>query len=381
MKHDEQRILCALPGLPETKTGGGIVLYEIVAHLVTRGNVEVVVPVPGHLQAEFEETKRDPAFAGIVWHPLVDGRTPGLLGYVSRMLGAAPADVAKFAVEENRVILERCRAAFQPTVELAISTWALAAYRDFALPRIARLYMVNVDPRIVTYFGPSLKRRIATLVDRPKVAGLCRRAVTMAGRVGAISEADIAALNRMGRRTDVLHVPPLMQPVPIDRSRAEPFTVLITTNFTYPPNARSLERFLDRCWPHVDPRARLTVTGKDEGNRLRALCGRDSRVTYAGCLDTPALDAAFAATAVAVNPTCTGSGFQVKLLDAIARGVPIVSTAFSNRIGPAIPASDDPRELAALINEQLVPGDAPSFDYGAFYQNAVVAWDRFLFDA
>jgi len=378
MASSPHRILCVLPSLPERRTGGGIVLYEVMRHLVLRGSVEAVVPVPAHLQSDFAEVRCDPLLAGVAWRPLEERRTPGLRGYVSRILGRAPADVAKFAFEENRRTLEARRREFRPTCELAISSWALAPYRDFALPPPVRLYMFNVDPLIVPYYGPSLKRKIASLVERPKVARLCRRAVTMAGRVGAISAADVPELDRMGRRHDVLHVPPLMPPVPLDRSRAEPFTVLITTNFTYPPNVVSLERFLAECWPHVDPRARLTVTGRDEGDRLRKLCDRHPRVTYAGCLDTATLDAAFATAAVAVNPTCTGSGFQVKLLDAIARGVPIVSTRFSNRIGPAIPSTDDPRGLAELVNERLVPSDETLFDYPDFHRAAVAAWDSFL---
>jgi hypothetical protein len=355
-------------------------LCEIVAYLATRGHVEVVVPVPEHLAAEFEAAKRDPAFADVVWHTLAEHKAPGLRGAAARMLKAAPVEVAKYAVEANRLVLERCRAALEPTVELAISSWALAAYRDFALPKDARLYMFNVDPRIVTYFGPSLKRKVATLVDRPKVARLCRRAVTMAGRVGAISAADVADLDRIGRRHDVTYVPPLMRPRPLDRSRSEPFTVLITTNFTYPPNVVSLEAFLRDSWPLVDARARLTVTGKDEAGALAALCGRHPRVTYAGCVSASELDERFARTAVAVNPTRVGSGFQVKLLDALARSVPVVSTQFSNRIGPAVPSSDDPKMLAALIDERLVPGRTDVFDYDAFYRAAVAAWDAYLVD-
>jgi len=69
----------------------------------------------------------------------------------------------------------------------------------------------------------------------------------------------------------------------------------------------------------------------------------------------------------------------VKLLDAIARGRPIVSTAWSNKLGPAIPSSDDPAELAALITARLEPSRTPAFDYAAFYREAVAAWERFLF--
>lgn len=374
-----RRVLVVLPGIPERRTGGGLLLFEVLAHLASRADVAAVVPVGEHGAADFDEAARDPLLARVEWHRLTPHRAPGIGGYAARLVAALPLEVHKFAVEANWRTLEAVRERLRPDAELAISSWALAAYRGAVFPPGVRLYMVNVDPAIVWYDGPSLKRRIACLVDRPKVDRLCRRALRAAERVGAISAADVPDLERMGRRRDVAHVPPLMRPQPVDRSRARADTVLITTNFTYSQNVTSLEWFFREVWPRVSGRARLTVTGKDEQDRLARLCCSQPRTDYAGLLSPSALDAAFAETAVAVNPTRRGSGFQIKLLDAIARGVPIVSTAFSNRIGDAIPSSDDPRELAALIDARLVPGTVPPFDYAGFHRDAVVAWERFLF--
>lgn len=373
-----QRTLCVLPHQPERQTGGGILLYELLLYLKSRGEVAVVVPVVRHLECDFTDLRNDPLLAGITWHPLAARRTPGARGYGERLLSPVPTEVAKFATADNMAILDGVRRDWRPTAELAVSSWALAAYRGLSFPPDVRLYMVNVDPDIVRHDGPSLKRRLACLIDRPKVERLCSRAVAEAARVGSISAADVPALNRLGGRADVAHVPPLMRPRPLDRSQVEPDTVLITTNFTYSQNVTSLEWFFRECWPHVAPQARLTVTGKDDAGRLETLCRRQPRTAYAGCLDAAGLDAEFARTAVAVNPTRLGSGFQIKLLDAIARGVPIVSTAFSNRIGPAIPASDDPRILATLITARLTPGSVPPFDYDTFYRDAVTLWDLFL---
>lgn len=371
--------LCVLPAVPDRVTGGGVLLHELVAFLASRGRVAVVVPVNDATQAALAACKREPDLTDVEWHGLPERRTPGLSGYLQRLAGSLPSDASKLATAGNQATLERLRRAFQPTVELAVSSWMLAAYAGLRLPPNVRLFMINVDPDIVLYDGPSLKRRLACMIDRPKVDRLCRRAVSLAGSVGAISASDVATLNAMGGREDVAYVPPLMRPQPVDRSRAEPNTVLITTNFTYSQNAISLEWFFRECWPHVSDRARLTVTGKDEGNRLATLCRLNPRTTHAGCLPSAALDDAFARTAVAVNPTRLGSGFQIKLLDAIARGVPIVSTAFSNKIGPAIASSDDPKILADLINARLAPGCMPPFDYAGFHRDAIAAWDRFLF--
>ena len=375
----EQRTLCVLPAVPEQTTGGGLLLHELLAFLKTRGPVAAVMPVSEAITSAPRAAAAHDDLAGIEWHRLRELRVPGLFGYVTRVLASIPSDASKVATAANHDRLERVRRGFRPTVELAVSSWALAAYEGLWFPPTTRLFMINVDPEIVRYDGPSLKRRLACLIDRPKVDRLCRRALSMAAQVGAISAADVPALNRMGERNDVAYVPPLMRPKPIDRSRAEPHSVLITTNFTYSPNVTSLEWFFREVWPHVDDRARLTVTGQDDGGRLATLCQRQPRAAYAGCVSSQELDDLFAHTALAVNPTRLGSGFQIKLLDALARGVPIVSTAFSNTIGPAVAASDDPRTMAELINARLIPGSVAAYDYAAFHRAAIAAWDRFLF--
>jgi hypothetical protein len=194
-----------------------------------------------------------------------------------------------------------------------------------------------------------------------------------------VSPADVGPLNSLGGRGDTVYLPPLMRPKPLDRSAAVPGTVLITTNLAYQPNVTSLDWFLREVWPHVGP-ADLTIAGGDPTGVGARLCRGRERVRFVGMLGPAELDAAFARTAVAVNPTQTGSGFQVKLLDAIARGVPIVSTAWSNKLGPAIPSSDEPRELAGLITARLTPGSAPPFDYATFHASATAAWNAFLFE-
>lgn len=376
----EQRILCSLPTLPDRNTGGGVIIYETLVYLLTRGTVHVCLPVARHLQAAFTALRNDPELAAVRWHQFEENASASRITRGLRLLAPAPVEVQKFLTPANLSLLSDARRLLNPTGEVMISSRVIAACARPTLPGTVRLYMLDIDPRIISYEGPSWPRRVATAIERLKVGKLCRKALALAGRVGAISQADVPELNRMGRRQDVRYVPPLMRPQPADRRNVDDFHVLITTNFSYHPNVTALRWFLEMCWPHVDRRASLTVTGVDVDDSLRRLCGANERVTYAGCLPRPQLDAMYGRVSLAVNPTRSGSGFQIKLLDAIARGVPIVSTAFSNRVGPAIASSDDPVELARLINARLIPDTMPAFDYPAFYESALRAWDSFLFE-
>jgi glycosyltransferase involved in cell wall biosynthesis len=371
--------ICVLPAVPSPMTGGGTLMFEILAYLNMATAVHAVVPVFDHLRQDYEQVKQSPVLAGVAWHELSPAPPGALWQRMTVLAGRTPLEVGRFATAHNRALVERIRGTTTFDAELLISCRAVASYVKLKCPPEARVYMMDVEPNIVRYSGPSWKRWLLAELERPKVTRLCRSVLPLAARVGAISPQDVGPLNHLGRRSDVVYVPPLMRPRFVDRSGVTQAHVLITTNFTYPPNVRSLKWFLEECWPYVAKHARLTVTGKDEGRALQSLCSSHVRVHYAGCVSASELDELYAGSAVAVNPTLAGSGFQIKLLDAIARGVPIVSTAFSNRLGPSIPSSDDPQELATLINARLNPAGEKPFNYGDFYAAATAAWDRFLF--
>jgi hypothetical protein len=185
------RILVVLPGLPEQRSGGGLMLYELLAWLAERtgtaGELAVVVPVPAARWPELEALERDPALPRIRWHPLEERRKPGFTGRLQRLLGPLPADMAKVATDANTSMLEAIRTSFRPTVELAVSSWALAAYRGQAFTPGTRLFMVNVDPDIVRHDAPLFTggwldtdaaiRKLACAIDRPKVRRVCVKAV------------------------------------------------------------------------------------------------------------------------------------------------------------------------------------------------------------
>ena len=90
---------------------------------------------------------------------------------------------------------------------------------------------------------------------------------------------------------------------------------------------------------------------------------------------------------VAVRPAplgiCIGAQFvglsnKPLLLEAqAAEPLPVVTTRFSNHIGPEMPSSDDPRQFAELVNTALKSLRA-NYRYDSFYNEAVKAWMNFL---
>lgn len=101
----------------------------------------------------------------------------------------------------------------------------------------------------------------------------------------------------------------------------------ITGNLGYFPTVRGIAWFLDQVWPEVArryPRARLVVAG---ARPPRALARRVRRLGGRLVADPADLSALLAESDVALAPLFAGSGTPIKLLEALAAGIPAVATA------------------------------------------------------
>jgi GT2 family glycosyltransferase/glycosyltransferase involved in cell wall biosynthesis len=125
----------------------------------------------------------------------------------------------------------------------------------------------------------------------------------------------------------------------------EPFTILFLGSFRHTPNQEALAWFLDRVFPQVrseQPGAQLLIVGAEMPAR-EFLQQRDG-VTWVGFVDD--IREPLARYALFVCPILSGSGVRVKLLEAFAAGIPVVST----RLGAEGLASQD-GEICALADE------------------------------
>jgi len=101
---------------------------------------------------------------------------------------------------------------------------------------------------------------------------------------------------------------------------------LFVGHFDHAPNVDGLRWFVDDVWPRVcarDPHARLTVVGTQVPDAVRAFGSRPG-VSIVGYVPdvTPFLDRA----RLSIAPLRYGAGMKGKVTEAMAAGVPVVST-------------------------------------------------------
>jgi len=129
--------------------------------------------------------------------------------------------------------------------------------------------------------------------------------------------------------------------------------IIMPTNAKWPPNKKSLDHFFSKCLPLLSRSYNIYITGADSNGYLANIAKKNDNVKYLGLLNRGEYEQTFINAKLFVNPTLYGSGFQIKLIEAIRFNIPIVSTSFSNPFSNAIPSSDDYEIMAKIINDHM----------------------------
>ena len=137
----------------------------------------------------------------------------------------------------------------------------------------------------------------------------------------------------------------------------EPLTLLFLGSFRHLPNQEALTWFVSRVLPAVrakEPRVRLIVIGSDPPPRHSL--PEDVSIELIGFVED--VREPLARYAIFVCPILSGSGVRVKLLEAFAAGIPVVSTrlgaeGLSAMDGEICALADEPGAFAQKILELL----------------------------
>jgi GT2 family glycosyltransferase/glycosyltransferase involved in cell wall biosynthesis len=134
----------------------------------------------------------------------------------------------------------------------------------------------------------------------------------------------------------------------------EPYTMLFVGSFKHEPNRVAMEWFTGQVMPHIlarQPKAKLVVAGSDPPP-AHAFPDYAGSLELLGFVDD--VRDVLAKYAVFVCPILNGSGVRVKLLEAYAAGMPVVSTAVGaegliGKEGEFCLTADDPAAFADKV--------------------------------
>ena len=187
-------------------------------------------------------------------------------------------------------------------------------------------------------------RRAFLRRDTSLLAKMERRAVEVADTILAVSDEDAAYFTELGARRVVL-VPNGVDCAAYDRpiaARTSRPTILYVGALGWPPNASAARYLATDVLPIVRRRvadARVVIVGRHAPPDLLALAREHRDVEVAA--DVPDVAPYFRDADVLAVPLETGGGTRLKILEAFAADLPVVSTP----IGCEGIAADDGRHL------------------------------------
>jgi GT2 family glycosyltransferase len=323
--------------------GGGVFMYQTLRELVKLSTVHVVAMLDDPSQAEAQEELRSfCASAEFVVRP----PTPASLGSMR------PHAVSEFANNDldwlihRQIYLHRIDVvqleytplgqyarAYRhiPTIlfEHDIYFQSIArglAHMHGALARIKARYEYLRALRYELDMLPRCDRvQVCTRENGEYLAGFLPRKSVLRGRLQAGLRAGIDTAR-----------------YEFSPGGREPFTMLFLGSFRHEPNIVALDWFVHEVLPRIAarqkraglPEARLVVVGSDAPPR-HPYADRAPAVEIRGFVED--IREPLARYAVFVCPVRSGSGVRVKLLEAFASGIPVVST----RIGAEGLARED----------------------------------------
>lgn len=112
-----------------------------------------------------------------------------------------------------------------------------------------------------------------------------------------------------------------------DPAGRDPHHVLFVGGFTHGPNVDGILWFVQNVLPRLrthDTRFKVTIVGSNAPQSVTELAGTD--VTVAGFVSDDALAKLYREAGIAIAPLRFGGGVKGKVIEAFARGVPVVTT-------------------------------------------------------
>jgi glycosyltransferase involved in cell wall biosynthesis len=270
-------------------------------------------------------------------------------GLAAAVLRGRPAQEGIYDTRAARRHLARAVAAFEPdlvVIQMLRCGWAAdeLSEREAGAP----LLFDAIDCMSMHHRrAGSIGSPIAGLANRVEAERCRRREAELVHRsvvTTAVSSRDLDALGA-GERGLVVPVTGGFE-TGHPSAAARPPVVLLSGNLGYRPTVRAARRFADGVWPRLRarvPTARWLLAGARPSAGVRRLSELPGVEVHADVDDVGGfLDRA----RVAIAPMTSGSGVPVKVIEAMAAGVPVVADGWSaaGLVDPtavAVAGSDD----------------------------------------
>ncbi len=305
---------------PVLRSGQAMRTYGVARALAAHGGLDL-------LYVRFGADQPDGAFGSIPGVELYEVQpsrgAQRARAYARALLHGVPATIARGISPE--LIAEATRLSEEAGRGRVIADGPIAAA---ALAGLARRRPVIYNAHnLESGFRHELdRRRLLSSFSAHALRSFERGLLRDAAESWMVSQADIVGARELCPTARLRYMPNVVDVAaiaPISRLTSEPRAIFVAS-FHYKPNRRALKFLLEEVMPRVWaelPAARLALVG---AGLEEAPCA-DARVEALGFVEH--LAGAYASARCAVVPLLQGGGTPLKLIEALAHGLPVLATS------------------------------------------------------
>lgn len=362
------KLLVIAPYLPfPPNSGGAIRVYSLLKQLAQRHDIFLAYPQSAEITAEAMQQAtqickkllpfptKPSSYPKFDWQRLRTARSFS----TSRPL--TMRDTVPDVIAAQNAILQALGSDRPDLIhvhQLHVAEIGIALQRYFNVP--ALLDEQNVEPqlweRMAQDAGKRFDRKLVFSWEARKLKRTIKQFYPLYQKIIAVSEADKKDLQALTGRRDIALVPNGVDTEYFKRTTPlVPHTdeILFTGTLGYEPNLDGLLYFYQEIWPRIleeRPATRLLIVGRDAPPQIKAL-DNGGNIQVIG--PVPDMRPYYERARVFVVPLRWGGGTRLKILEALAMQVPVVSTTagvagLDLTLGDHYLCGDNPKSFASL---------------------------------
>jgi glycosyltransferase involved in cell wall biosynthesis len=310
------------------QSGATLKTHSVLDYLRARHDVRTLSFTRAPLSVEQLEWAERAGVSSVV--QLARGRSP--LNLLRSYLAGVPLSIQRNQSGQMASAVQESISAIAPDAIFA-DGWLMAQYLPASFRGLKLLHEHNAEHLLwlrQAEYDPNPLRRPLVRREYRRVRHYEAGILADFDAVFAVSEPDRAALMGLAPDTDVRVLPNLPDESLLERpalsfEQSEPLVFYFAT-LSWPPNVEGLRYFLRQVWPAVHgrvPDARFVIAGRGAPPDIERLAKSTEGVDFAG----PISDAEnlYQRARASVEPTHSGGGTKLKVLNSLARGLPVVA--------------------------------------------------------
>lgn len=345
----KKKVLFITPAVHVATSSGGLhVTLERLSSLANEAEVTV-------LALSVDKEAKD-LYQNVEWVTGGFLRPKTLLNLLYSYSAGLPLSVWRNTASE---IIDKAKGLNTKSFDVAyIDHWLMAEVGLACIAKHKVLHLHNAEPEIFSRaaLNAPLPTRIVLKLESRRCASYLRRVVQFVDELHLLSDDDKKCLSmrNIHHHLTRIFMPAVeyLQPNTASFAERECSTLFIGT-LSWHANQEGLHWYARDVLPLLSNHIKFDVIGGGASQSLSAELNSHSNVTMHGYVNQ--VESFYSKARCLVAPLLSGSGIKIKILHALARGLPIVTTkigveGFPPGCGKAILVSDNPNEFAENVN-------------------------------